>query len=227
MNTFFDKIYIINLKQCTDRKEMMTEQMIKLNIDNYVFEEALFGKDINIEYLKSNNLYAYPGNTFCKKTCSCQGEGHGLNNNEIALHLTHYNIWNDIVQNNYTKCLILEDDCIFTEDITNVSNIINNIPINWKILFLGHTQYINSNNSKDIDNPYFLQLLNGVAETHIYAVTQECARILIEHTYPIRAAVDGYLGHFMINKKILTDNYICKNKLGINGSLLGIYKSFI
>ncbi len=71
MNTYFDKIYIINLKQSTGRKEMMTEQMKKLNIDNYVFEDAIHGKDINIEYLKSNNLYAYPGNTFCKKTCSC------------------------------------------------------------------------------------------------------------------------------------------------------------
>ena len=94
---------------------------------------------------------------------------------------------------NYTKCLILEDDYIFTEDIKNISNIIDNIPINWNMLFLGHTQFINSHNSKDINNPYFLQLLDGIPETHIYAVTQECAKILIEHTYPIRAAVDGYV----------------------------------
>jgi len=185
MNIYFDKIYIINLKQCTDRKEIMTEKMKKLNIDNYVFEEALSAKDINIEYLKVNNLYAYPGNTFCKKTCSCQGDGHVLNNNQIALHLNHYNIWNDIIKNNYTKCLILEDDCIFTEDIKNVSNIIDNIPVNWNMLFLGHTHFINNHNSKDINNPYFLQLLDGIPETHIYAVTQECAKILIEHTYPI------------------------------------------
>lgn len=227
MNTFFDKIYIINLAQSTDRKEMMINQMKKLNIDNYLIEEAISGKDIDIDYLMNNKLYAYPGNNFCLSSCSCSGAGHVLNNNHIALHLTHYNIWNNMIKNNYKRCLILEDDCIFTEDIKYISNIINDIPINWQMLYLGHCQKITNQNSMNINNPSFLKLLNGINETHIYAVTQECASILIEHTYPIRAAIDGYFGHFIINKKLLTDIYICKFMLGINGSLLNIFNTLL
>jgi hypothetical protein len=49
----------------------------------------------------------------------------------------------------------------------------------------------------------------------------------MEHTYPIRAAVDGFLAHFMINNKILNNVYISKTTYAINGSLKKIYKTTI
>ena len=223
LNTFFDRIYVINLKSAIDRRELMIRQLDDLNVD-FVFEDAVWLGDINREEMKEKRLWAYPGNNFCTKSCSCGGLGHVLSDFEIALHLSHYNIWKDIVVSGYEKCLILEDDCIFTEDIKKFSSIVGDIPANWQLLYLGHNQKITDYNSTNI-NVNFKKLLKGVNETHIYAVTRECAGILIEHTYPIRAAVDGFLAHFMINNKVLSNVYICKLILGLNGSLCGDFQS--
>lgn len=133
MDTYFDKIYIINLKESTDRKKTIDEQMVKFGITNYVFEQAISGKDINLDEFKNNNLWAYPGNSICNINCSCTGKGHELHINQIALHSSHYNIWKDIIKNDYNKCLILEDDCIFTENINFFEKIICDIPETWKM----------------------------------------------------------------------------------------------
>jgi GR25 family glycosyltransferase involved in LPS biosynthesis len=227
MNDLFDKIYIINLKESTERRQFMETQLQHLCINNYKIIEPVGANNIDIEYLKSNKLFAYPNNDFCKKECSCGGNGHILTSGQIDLHLAHFKIWNDMIQNNYSKCLILEDDCIFTENMRDFVEILSVAPANWKLLYLGHSQKIHQYNSENIDNPFFFKLVNGINETHIYAVTNECAQILIDNTYPIRAAIDGYLAHFMINNRVLSDVYICKTMFGINGSLTGNMKSLL
>ena len=229
MDTYFDKIYIINLDKDVKRKSNMISQMVKHNIHNYVFQKATSGIDIDKnEYIK-NKEWAYPGNNFCNinNNCSCSGKGHELSVNEIALHLSHYHIWKDIVKNNYQKCLILEDDCIFTENINTFNNIISNIPNNWELLYLGHSKKINGSygNNSIIINSDFNKLLYGINETHIYAITNDCANILINNMLPIRAAVDGYLGHFMVTKKVLSNVFVSRNDYGINGSLYGMMPS--
>ena len=129
-----------------------------------------------------------------------------------------------MINKNYKKCLILEDDCIFTEELNNFNNIIEDIPDNWELLYLGHSHLITNNNTQE-ENARFKKLIKGVAETHIYGITLDCAHKLIRNTYPIRAAVDGFLGHFTINNKILQNIYILKTSLGINGSLYNFYKT--
>lgn len=226
INNYFDKIYIINLNRSPERKINMISQMEKYNITNYVFIPTIDGKDIDKNILKYNNQWAYPGNKLCKSNCSCKGKGHKLSANQISLHLNNYYIWKDIEHNNYKKCLILEDDCMFTDKIEQLNHDLNIIPHDWELLYLGHSNKINTSNSKE-ENSKFKKLIKGINETHIYAVSLEGARILIEHTYPIRAAVDGFLAHFMINNKILNNVYISKTTYAINGSLKKIYKTTI
>ena len=226
INNYFDKIYIINLERLNDRKINMISQMEKYNITNYVFIPTIDGIDIDKNILKNNNEWAYPGNNLCRKSCSCKGKGHHLSASQISLHLNNYYIWKDIVKNNYKKCLILEDDCIFTDKINQINDDLNDIPDDWKLLYLGHSSKIKKSNTEEVNNK-FKRLIGGINETHIYGVSLECARTLIEHTYPIRAAVDGFLAHFMINNKVLNNVYISKTSYAINGSLKNIYKRTI
>jgi len=222
---FFDKIYVINLKTSTERREMMESQFKKLNVTNYEIYNAIVATNLDIEYYKQRKLFAYPNNDFCKTSCSCGGNGHDLRPYQIAVHLSHYNIWKDIIKNKYKKCLILEDDCIFTEHINDLSNVLQNVPNDWKFLYLGNSQKINNYNSSDINNYYFKKVIKNVDECHIYAITDDCANILIEHIFPIRAAIDGYFGHFMVSNKILSDVYISTTMFALNGSQLNMIKS--
>ena len=119
----------------------------------------------------------------------------------------------------------MEDDCIFTKQILNISNIIDKVPTDWNMLYLGHVKHINNNNSKEIKNSHFRKLIKGIATTHIYAITQDCAKILMDNTYPLRAAIDGFIAHFIINNKLLDNVYVCKSTICQNGSLNGNFKS--
>ena len=227
MNNYFDKIYIINMKESINRKIYMTEQMNKFNITNYVFQNAVVGEDISKDSFKEKKLWAYPGNEFCESTCSCSGNGHDLTKIQIAVHLSHYSIWEDMLKNNYKKCLIFEDDVNLTDENNKFEDIIREVPDDWEFIYYGHSQKINNGNSIDINNHYFKKLIRGINESHMYAITNDAAKILVENTYPIRAAVDGYFAHFMINKGVLSNIYICKLMLGTNGSLCGQFKSTI
>ena len=116
INNYFDKIYIINLERSPERRDMIISQMKKYNITNFIFAPTIDGKYLDKNKLKENNEWAYPGNKLCNNTCSCRGKGHNLSAGQISLHINHYNIWRDMVNNNNKKCLILEDYCIFTEN---------------------------------------------------------------------------------------------------------------
>ena len=82
---YFDKIYIINLERSPERKQNMLAQMKKYNITHFVFLPGIDGKNLDINKLRENNEWAYPGNKFCDVTCSCGGNGHQLSGQQIAL----------------------------------------------------------------------------------------------------------------------------------------------
>lgn len=223
---FFDKVYIINLKRSPDRKNNMIEQLNKYNITNYFFIDTIDGQDVDTEDLKRTKKWAYPNNDFCSNGCSCRGKGHSLSNAQLSVHINHYNIWQNMIENKYNNCLILEDDCVFTDEAFNFDKIVDYIPKDWQILFLGHVHRIGSGNSIEI-NDKFWKVTKHIPESHIYGITRECAELLVKNAYPLRAAVDGYLSHFMINNKVINNAYVSKTNYGLNGSLQKIYKTTI
>ena len=97
MNNYFDMIYIINF---TKSKSKIIEEMTNFNIKNYIIKDKI-KKEISLEKIKRNHLWAYPGNTFfCNQKCICGGEGHDLNIEEINKYRLHNDIWKDIIINN-------------------------------------------------------------------------------------------------------------------------------
>ena len=228
MNSYFDKIYVINLPKDQDRKNNMINQFNKYNIKNYKIIEGINGKNLNKEDLKKDGTWAYPGSKVCEKSCSCKGNGHRLSNNQIGLYLSHYKIWEEIIENNYEKCLILEDDCIF-ENMDKFEDIKKYIPQNYDLLYLGHRGKIGKMNTCRIEetNNNILKLTWGINQTHIYGITNQGAKTLLENALPIRAAVDGYFSYFMVRHKVLKDVLISRINFGLNGSLNGTYKSVL
>ena len=225
MDNFFEKIYIINLKRSPERKADMISQLEKNNVKNYIFIPTIDGKEIDKNKLKESNEWAYPGNKICNVDCSCKGKGHRLSESQLSLHLNNYYIWKDIVKNKYERCLILEDDCMSTEEYKDLNEDVKNMPDKWELLFLGHSNKTKWSKEERLNK--FKKLTHGVNETHIYGVSLEGAKILINNTYPLRAAIDGYLAHFMINKGVLKEVYISSKNYGINGSIKKHYKTTI
>lgn len=81
-----------------------------------------------------------------------------------------------------------------------------------------------SNTTSNIDNKYFLKCF-GVPCTHIYAITNNSAKLLKNNMFPIKAAIDGFLHRFIIEKKILERVYICNRTFAINRSVENLIRS--
>ena len=97
-----DKIYIINLKERTDRWQNCLQQLNKYNITNFTRFDAIkpaLNKINPIQYSKNNlkiNKKYIIGALGCK--------------------ISHLNIIIHAKQNNYKQILILEDDFLLTNN---------------------------------------------------------------------------------------------------------------
>ena len=218
INTFFDKIYVINLSYSVERKKSMVEQFEKYNIKNYIFIEATDKNTLKFDELFEKKMWGCPQN--CVQDCTCRNS---LGDGNIALSISHYRIYCDIIENGYNRCLILEDDCIFLDEMYNFNDIENYIPEDWELLYLGNSKFISSNTTTDIGNSYFLKCF-GVPCTHMYAITNNTAKLLAKNIFPVRAAIDGYLNKFIIGEKILKNVYVCSKTFALNGSVERLIK---
>jgi len=125
-NTYFDMIYIINLKTRSDRKEKMIQKLKKAGLTNYQFVEAINGNQE--PYL---SLYHYKHRTI------------GFFENPGALGILYSAlkvlIWSE--KQKYQKILILEDDAVFQKDFLKVfSKRVTLIP-DWKLLYFGTSMH--------------------------------------------------------------------------------------
>lgn len=110
----FDKVYLINLDRRTDRLENFKKEVEKYDLGEYTRICAIDGNNINPKDYGSN-----------------------LRSGELALILTNLQIFEDAQKNSYNSILILEDDCIFTEEILNIEEYFNVLPKDWDMLYMG------------------------------------------------------------------------------------------
>jgi hypothetical protein len=213
INNFFDKIYVINLSYSVERKKSMIEQFEKYNIKNAIFIEATDKNTLNFEELIEKKMWQCLQN--CVSKCTCRDS---LGDGNIALNISHYKIYLDIIENDYNKCLILEDDCVFSDEMYNFNDIETYIPEDWELLYLGNSKFISNSTTSDINNLFFLKCF-GVPCTHMYAITNNSAKILAKNIFPIRAAIDGYIHRYIIDEKKLNNVYICTKTFALNGSV--------
>jgi hypothetical protein len=122
MDTYFDRIFIINLKSRTDRKEAMIKKLKQVNITNYEFVEAINGSE-------------QPYYTLYLKRLHTVGFFEGTGAFGVLYSVLKVLMVSKI--NNYKKILILEDDVIFHKNFTILfEEKIKKIP-SWKLLYFG------------------------------------------------------------------------------------------
>lgn len=101
-------IYIINLKNQTERRAFQQRQFKKLDLD-CEFLEAVTANDIDEETYKKHYYDWY----------------RPLRKAEIACYFSHQKCWQKVISTN-TPALILEDDAILSKDTKKILNILKN-----------------------------------------------------------------------------------------------------
>ncbi|CAG8603993.1 2396_t:CDS:1 [Acaulospora morrowiae] len=112
----FGHIYVINLPYRTDRRKKMEAIANALNLDFEIFPAT--------SKFDKKTLDAFPGR---------------LDAQYKACWVSHYKIFQSMMENSYDSALILEDDVDMEIDILSImSGIHHSLPVDWEMLFLGH-----------------------------------------------------------------------------------------
>ena len=179
------KVYIINLKQSTERKESILREISKQNIKSFELIEAVDGNKLNNEEL---NLCTF------KNKKNYNPWGPKLTYSQIGCALSHIKIYKDFINSKYEYALILEDDAIFLDNFTlNLQKfILNNLKFKKQIFFLSELKEFLKTPIDNIEKYEVVRVTNAFF-THSYFISKEAARSIIEFNYPIKTWADNFV----------------------------------
>ena len=197
------QVYIVNLKQSTERRKSILIELKKQKINNFKFIDAVDGKKIS-----KNDLAKYVFDNEKKYN----SWGQKLTLSQIGCALSHIKIYKDFIKSKKSYALILEDDAIFLKNFTiDLQNfIIKNFKFKKQILLLSKLKEFYK---KPVDNikDYEIVEVTNAFFTHAYVINKEAAKSIIKFNFPIKTVADNFV-YFKI---------YCRIKLtGLNPFLL-------
>jgi GR25 family glycosyltransferase involved in LPS biosynthesis len=187
-----DKVYIINLVNRTDRYESIKNMCNKLGppFTENIRIDAVNGKSISNEevykLLTMNSILSLYHNSHLDTDIRSIGA--------VGCYLSHYNIWKDIILNNYKNVIILEDDTSTIENIKTIMEYIDSLPYDYDIGFMNYYNYNFKNSVLLNENKYWCSSKDYTFFfTDCYILSNNGAKVLIEKALPISDQVDAYI----------------------------------
>lgn len=130
----FDEIYLINLKRRPDRLQRMMDCFEELGVEPKLVA-AVDGQELTKEYLAALDI----------KQCANYRDPYSLRDmtyGEIGCFMSHYKVWEDVVQHGYQKVVVFEDDIRFEPYFRiKVENLMTELKYadipQWDLIYLG------------------------------------------------------------------------------------------
>lgn len=181
------KTYALSLKRVSQRYNYINEHLKKLGVE-YELIEGVDGMLLTDEQLN--------------KECDMEAvnaKREWLSNGMLACAMSHYNIYQKIVNENIPCAFIVEDDASLPDNILELLDLIephlhkNEVLMLYYISF--NTCLLSTKDAVDIGNGYSLNFpLNPHQPicTGAYIVTQDAARTLVNFLKPFRVAPDSF-----------------------------------
>jgi len=126
----FDKVYCINLDRRPDRLENFKKEVEKYDLGEFERFSAYDGKQLNLT------------------------NEHNLKPGEIGVIKSNLDIIKNAKRNNYKTILIIEDDCVFNDEIVNFKDYFNQLPNDWDMLYMGgnHNTHMGINPPQQVND---------------------------------------------------------------------------
>ncbi len=182
-------ITIISLAKDEKRRRRIVQQCKTLGL-NYKLFDAIDGNTLTQAEL--DKVYAE------KNTISAIGRR--LSRGEIGCALSHLSVYKQMLSENIKIMIILEDDAILSPKFKEALQIIDYLPKNWEILFLGYTCYGNHFWYKlPIKIPKLkwriAKVTDSCRRTHAYVIRQSTAKKILTRTKKLCQPIDYYTGN--------------------------------
>ncbi|MEX0598510.1 MAG: glycosyltransferase family 25 protein [Candidatus Paceibacterota bacterium] len=226
-----EKIYCINLQSCKERKDHMKKEFLKNNF-NATFVNAIHPKHTEHKRKYTNPNFVDQGWIQTRCYCTQQDCGHRprkLRSTEVAISLSHNNIYMNIVNNNIKWSLVCEDDLIFANNFCNIVNSLvppeiwnhqfyklpddpdtdNNIIIQPEsaserpiIIFLGGARDNMGLEKTNVSQFKLKRMPNGVYSNYCYLINLEAAKFFSRKFYPITRPEDSFKRYWISKGRI-------------------------
>ena len=212
LQLYFDKIFVVSLPRFTGRQQQIEVRLQGLNFDFFWGADKLQMDDDDV---RSNGTYDE------QRAKKLQRQGKALNLGEVACSLSHRNVYEWMIKNNWKKILILEDDVLpLYNNLNLLPGVLNELPADWELVYLGYLKHENVNTNLKVKQ-FFYKILSrlGLMKwnytmiknllprpysshlkkagfhdcTHAYAISLEAAKKLISAQTPVVYRADDLL----------------------------------
>lgn len=212
LQLYFDKIFVVSLPRFTGRHQQVEQRLQGLNFDFFWGADKLQMDDDDV---RSNGTYDE------QRAKKLQRQGKALNLGEVACSLSHRNVYEWMIKNNWKKILILEDDVLpLYNNLNLLPGVLNELPADWELVYLGYLKHENVNTNLKVKQ-FFYKILSrlGLMKwnytmiknllprpfsshlkkagfhdcTHAYAISLEAAKKLISAQTPVVYRADDLL----------------------------------
>jgi GR25 family glycosyltransferase involved in LPS biosynthesis len=151
----FDETFLINLKKREDRLHNFIDQVNNYDLGKFKVFEAIDGSSIPENYPN-------------------------VSTGNVGLLHSGIQIIEESIKNNYEKILIIEDDCVFNENVKDIDVYFEHLPPNWDMVYFG------GNHNPHIDTPKPIIINDKVVKvhntftTHCVAINKNMFLIILE-----------------------------------------------
>ena len=133
-----DRILVVNLLRRPERRERMKAALALLNLE-YEMLEAVDGRQLNDSYLAELGVKMLPG-------WRDPWGSRPITNGEIGCFLSHYFIWERVLQENLSSVIVLEDDIRFLPQFRKrfyaVAGEVRQLAADWDLVYLGRKRLV-------------------------------------------------------------------------------------
>lgn len=130
LNNYFDHIYVLTIEGAENRQKAIAAPLEGLD---WSFFYGVHKKNLNLDALISSGEYDEEKHLATKRTTRSMSLA------EVACAMSHRAIYQDVLDNNYQRVLILEDDVLpLYENLNNFQYAVDELPDDWDLLMLGY-----------------------------------------------------------------------------------------
>lgn len=198
-----DMIYVNHFVELRSRKEYLDKNLTEMNLP---FQYRVHTRESDDVLYKYYDLFVRSEMTLTK----------GI----FSLTLSHLNIYMDIIRNNYSTCLILEDDAVFSEDfLLELPQIVEESK-HYDFSFLSDCCSLHKEKTSDI----YLYESDTSRGGCGYLVTNNISfKNMMKNPMPITDVIDWHLNNI---KKVNNLKYSwCEPPVIVQGTENNFYKS--
>jgi len=221
LHQYFDKVLVMTVARFTERHERVKERLAGIDF------EFFFGADKNeLDEKAIQHIYHYkPENTLAVRQVFPS-----LNIGEIACSLSHRMIYQAMLDNNWQRVLIFEDDVVPDySTLPLLANCLKELPADWELFYLGYLKNKRATFGKKLKmfwykimaifgmsrmpvsmisnilpKPYSGSLMKAGFHdcTHAYAISLEGAKKLLKAQTPVQYRADNLLSALVLKRKL-------------------------